>query len=172
MSRFPPAYGISTGAPIKQLAAAALCTYRKQLILIASRHGASDLDPRQWCGEDSFTIFHTFFFPPVLCHMKSSMPGSQHSPLTLQRQRAWDREVTQTTWGDPPSSHQMSGGPTLLWIINLFCPSPISCQSPELVKSHWRKKHDSSRVTFIIGFQEAPHKSGAKWPNHVVIFRQ
>lgn len=62
MSRFPPAYGISTGAPIKQLGSAAPCTYRKQLILIASHQGASDMDPHQWCREDSFTICHTFFF--------------------------------------------------------------------------------------------------------------
>lgn len=66
MNRFPPAYGISTGAPIKQLASAALCTYRKQLILIASCHCASNLDPCQQLREDSFPISHTFFSRPSL----------------------------------------------------------------------------------------------------------
>lgn len=72
-NRFPPAYGITTGAPIKQLAAAALCTCRKQLILIASCHGTSNLDPCQQRRGGSFTISHTFFFPiRLLWHMKTS----------------------------------------------------------------------------------------------------
>lgn len=67
-NRFPPAYGISTGAPIKQLAAAALCTCRKQLILIASCHGTSNLDPCQQRRGGSFTISHTSFFSPSVSY--------------------------------------------------------------------------------------------------------
>lgn len=74
MNRFLQAYGISTGASIKQLAAAALGTYRKQLILIASCHGTSNLDPCQQRRGGSFTISHMSFFFSILLlwHMKTS----------------------------------------------------------------------------------------------------
>lgn len=67
MNRFPPAYGISTGAPIKQLAGAALCTYRKQLILIASCRGASNLDPVSDAKRILPPFLTRFFSPSFSC---------------------------------------------------------------------------------------------------------
>lgn len=72
MNRFPPAYGISTGAPIKQLASAALCTYRKQLILIAPSTVHLIWTPVS-SAERILSPFLTRFFPVLLLwHMRTS----------------------------------------------------------------------------------------------------
>lgn len=110
MNRFPPAYGISTGAPIMQFAAAALFTDRKQLILIASCHGALNLDPWQQRREDSFTTSYILFCILLLWHMKTSSSMSLAASTTCSLCSETERFLPLGNWlPDAASPHCWSG---------------------------------------------------------------